>query len=171
MSRKYVLLRAVCACAAVSLIANSSHALTGYGVDANRQLFSFDVNGIAPAPVTNIGAPLAFLPEGIDFRPSSNTLYAIDVGPNTSQLYTIDINSGVATAVGAGFTSTGIVNAVPYDLTTSTAFGFDFNPKTLQARRQHADSAGEYVERKSPFEFVDGADCQRGYGFGDSAVG
>jgi hypothetical protein len=75
---------------------------------------------------------LSFLPEGIDFRPSSQTLYAIDVGPNTTQLYTIDINSGVATAVGAGFPSAGMAGGIPYDLTTSTAFGFDFNPKTLQ---------------------------------------
>ena len=77
----------------------------GYGVNGSGQLFRFFVNGIAPAPVTNIGAPLSFVPEGIDFRPSSQTLYAIDVGPNTTQLYTIDINTGVATAVGPGFTS------------------------------------------------------------------
>jgi hypothetical protein len=91
-------------------------------------LFRFDVNGIAPAPITTIGAPLGFLPEGIDFRPSSQTLYAIDVGANTTQLYSIDINTGVPTAVGAGFNSVG----VDYNLTTSTNFGFDFNPKTLQ---------------------------------------
>jgi hypothetical protein len=105
-----------------------AQAQIGYGVNAAGQLFRFDVNGIAPAPVTNIGAPLPFVPEGIDFRPSSSTLYAIDVGPNTTRLYTIDINTGIPTAVGAGFNSVG----PDYNLTTTTAFGFDFNPKTLQ---------------------------------------
>jgi hypothetical protein len=106
----------------------TSHAQIGYGVNGNGQLFRFAVNGIAPAPVINIGAPLSFVPEGIDFRPSSQTLYAIDVGPNTTQLYTISIITGAATPVGAGFNSTG----AGYDLTTSSEFGFDFNPKTLQ---------------------------------------
>ena len=112
--------------------ANFADAQIGYGVNGGGQLFRFDVNGLAPAPVTNIGAPLSFVPEGIDFRPSSNTLYAVDVGPNTTQLYSININSGVATAVGAGFTSIGSVGGNKYDLTTSSNFGFDFNPKTLQ---------------------------------------
>jgi hypothetical protein len=107
------------------------HAQVGYGVNSSGQLFKFLVNAPAPAPVTNIGAPLSFVPEGIDFRPSSTTLYAIDVGPNTTQLYTIDINTGAATTVGAGFTSTGVAPGT-YDLTTSSNFGFDFNPKTLQ---------------------------------------
>lgn len=120
------------AIAAMLLHSSPSQAQTGYGVNSSGQLFKFDINAVAPAPVTNIGAPLSFVPEGIDFRPSSQTLYAIDIGPNTSQLYTIDINTGVAAAVGAGFTSTGVVSAVNYDLTTSSNFGFDFNPTTLQ---------------------------------------
>jgi hypothetical protein len=127
MSRHFLTV-ALSAIAAVSIFQNTLHAQIGYGVNSSNQLFRFVVNAPAPAPVTNIGAPLSFLPEGIDFRPSSQTLYAIDVGPNTTQLYTIDINTGVAAAVGAGFPSTG----VGYDLTTSTSFGFDFNPKTLQ---------------------------------------
>ena len=115
-------------CIAVLCISTTAYAQIGYGVNSANQLFRFDVNAMAPAPVINIGAPLPFLPEGIDFRPSSSTLYALDVGPNTTQLYTININTGVSTAVGAGFNSAG----PGYDLTTSTAFGFDFNPKTLQ---------------------------------------
>jgi hypothetical protein len=95
-------------------------------VDSSQQLFRF--NTATPANVTNIGAPLGFLPEGIDFRPSSNILYAIDVGPNTTQLYTIDISTAVATAVGDGFPSAD----VGYDLTGNQTFGFDFNPTTLQ---------------------------------------
>lgn len=130
MSRHFLTVT-LSAVVALSFLHNASHAQIGYGVNGSGQLFRFDVNGIAPAPVTNIGAPLAFVPEGIDFRPSSKTLYAIDVGPNTTQLYTIDINTGVASTVGPGFTSSGVVPAA-YDLTTSSNFGFDFNPKTLQ---------------------------------------
>jgi len=98
----------------------------GYGVNAAGTLFRFDL--ATPANVTTLG-PVGFVPEGIDFRPSTNTLYAIDVGPNTTQLYTLDVSSGAATAVGAGFTSSGI----GYDITGSNLkFGFDFNPTTLQ---------------------------------------
>ncbi len=119
---------AILACIVFCIATSSADAQIGYGVNSSGQLFRFDVNGLAPAPVTNIGAPLAFVPEGIDFRPSSQTLFAIDVGPNTTQLYTIDITTGAPTAVGAGFNSTG----AGYDLTTSSNFGFDFNPTTLQ---------------------------------------
>jgi hypothetical protein len=105
---------------------SSAQSYIAYGVNSSNQLFRFDT--ASPAVVTTIGAPLAFLPEGIDFRPSSNTLYAIDVGPNTTQLYTINISTAVATPVGDGFTSTG----VGYDLVAGNqSFGFDFNPTTL----------------------------------------
>jgi hypothetical protein len=128
---RHFLTVALSAVAALSLFHDACHAQIGYGVNGSGQLFRFFVNAPAPAPVTNIGAPLGFVPEGIDFRPSSQTLYAIDVGANTTQLYTIDINTGVATTVGPGFTSSGVAPAA-YDLTSSSNFGFDFNPKTLQ---------------------------------------
>jgi len=80
--------------------------------------------------VTTIG-PVGFVPEGIDFRPSSSSLYAIDIDANTSQLYTIDIGTGAATPVGSGFNSTGAVGGFSYDLTGNQTFGFDFNPRTL----------------------------------------
>jgi hypothetical protein len=85
--------------------------------------------------VTNIRAPLGFVPEGIDFRPAAvapfnvRTLYAIDVGEVTTQLYTIDTATGAPTAVGAGFPS---VVAGSYNLLTGGPFGFDFNPTTFQ---------------------------------------
>jgi DNA-binding beta-propeller fold protein YncE len=102
-----------------------AHAQIAYGVNAAGSLFRFDTD--LPANVTTLG-PVGFVPEGIDFRPGTNTLYAIDIGPNTTQIYTLDINSGAPTAVGAGFTSAGI----DYDLTGNQTFGFDFNPTTLQ---------------------------------------
>jgi hypothetical protein len=97
----------------------------GFGVDSTGLLFRFDVN--TPAVVTPIGS-VGFVPEGIDFRPGTSSLYALEVGPNTTQLYTIDITTAQSTAVGAGFNSTG----ANYNLLQNTTFGFDFNPKTLQ---------------------------------------
>jgi hypothetical protein len=114
---------------ALSLVAASdASAQIAYGVNAAGTLFRFDVN--SPATVWEVG-PVGFVPEGIDFRPSSGLLYAIEVGPNTSQLYSIDTSSAVATPVGSGFTSSGVAPA-PYDLTGNQTFGFDFNPTTLQ---------------------------------------
>lgn len=121
----------VVSAAALVAAAGAAHAQVGYGVNASGQLFRFSLT--APnAPVTNIGAALPFVPEGIDFRPGTETLYAIDVGPNVTQMYTININTGAATPVGGGFTSSGSVNGNAYDLTTSASFGFDVNPTTLQ---------------------------------------
>ncbi len=96
-----------------------------YGVNSAGTLFRFDTD--VPGVVTELG-PVGFVPEGIDFRPGTNSLYAIDIGPNTTQLYTLDITNGSPTPVGAGFSSAG----TGYDLTGNQSFGFDFNPKTLQ---------------------------------------
>jgi hypothetical protein len=126
MRRHYQVFSAACsALVAVLFAAGICHAQTGYGVNAAGTLFRFNVN--MPATVTTIGN-VGFVPEGIDFRPSSNTLYGIDIGPNTSQLYTININNGAATPVGASFPSTG----AGYNLIGNQTFGFDFNPTTLQ---------------------------------------
>lgn len=126
MLRSSVALRVVfCLVVAASLSARSSYGQTAYGVNFSGTLFRFNVND--PGTVTPIG-PVGFVPEGIDFRPGTNTLYAIDIGPNVTQLYTLNINTGAPTSVGAGFASAG----VNYDLTGNQQFGFDFNPKTLQ---------------------------------------
>jgi len=111
----------------VTLSALSANAqVTGYGVTSAGDLFRFDP--AVPAVSTTMGN-LGFVPEGIDFRPGTQTLYAIDVGANTTQLYTVNTSNGVATPVGAGFTS----NGANYNLTSNNRFGFDFNPRTLQA--------------------------------------
>ncbi|HEY6563671.1 MAG TPA: DUF4394 domain-containing protein [Pirellulaceae bacterium] len=127
MIRPSVFTRAfVALTACFAILGGSSHAqVIGYGVNSLGTLFRFDTD--APAIVTELG-PVGFVPEGIDFRPGTSTLYAIDIGPNTTQLYTLDINNGAPTAVGAGFASTG----ANYNLTGNQSFGFDFNPKTLQ---------------------------------------
>jgi hypothetical protein len=108
---------------------NSAPAQTGYGVNSGGTLFSFDVNN---AGTVNMVSTLPFVPEGIDFRPGTNTLYALDVGAATTQLYTINVVTGVATPVGDGFPSevTGQLSG-NYSLLGAT-IGFDFNPRTLQ---------------------------------------
>lgn len=118
---------AVAAIAGVVVPTCSLLAQLGYGVNASGGLFNFNLANPSAA-VFNVGN-LGFVPEGIDFRPGSNTLYAINVGPTTTQLYTVSITTGAATPIGAGFPST---VAGSYDLAAGTSFGFDVNPTTLQ---------------------------------------
>lgn len=101
-----------------------------YGVDGLGNLFNFNLS--APAVTATVGN-LGFVPEGIDFRPGTSTLFAIDVGATTSRLYTVDVLTGAATGVGAGFATAGSVGGISYDLSGANSFGFDFNPTTLQA--------------------------------------
>jgi Domain of unknown function (DUF4394) len=119
-----------CGCALVFALASVSEAQTGYGVDGNGNLFSFDVTAPGSIPITPIGN-VGFVPEGIDFRPGTNQLYAIDVGTPNTQLYTINIATAAATPVGAGFLTIDAGGA--YNLSGNQHFGFDFNPSTLMA--------------------------------------
>jgi hypothetical protein len=118
------------ACVATFALAAAAQAQTGYGVNSNGTLFRFDVN--STGTVSPVG-PVGFVPEGIDFRPGTSTLYALDVGATTTQLYTINIQTGEATPVGDGFPSqvTG-QGAGNYSL-LNASIGFDVNPTTLQA--------------------------------------
>jgi len=117
-------------CALAVALASVTKAQTGYGVDGNGNLFSFDVTAPGSIPVTAIGN-VGFTPEGIDFRPGTSQLYAIDVGATTTQLHTINIATAAATPVGAGFPT---VDAIAgYNLSGNQHFGFDFNPSTLMA--------------------------------------
>jgi hypothetical protein len=126
MSRLSLIVCCALALALVATPASFGQAIIGYGVNSAGTLFSFDVT--APGNVSTHGAvgAVTFVPEGIDFRPGTETLYAIDVTPNTTSLYTLNISTGAPTLVGS-FNSAG----VDYDLTGNQTFGFDFNPKTL----------------------------------------
>jgi hypothetical protein len=106
------------------------HAQVGFGVDNTGQLFRFNLT-TPNNPVQSVGN-LGFVPEGIDFRPGSTTLFAIDIGTSSTQLYTVNLDTGAATTVGASFPSSGSVSGINYNLTASSSFGFDFNPTTLQ---------------------------------------
>jgi MYXO-CTERM domain-containing protein len=126
--RIVVILRALIAIASIIFFACAVQAQTGCGVNAAGSLFKFDVNN--PNTTAVVIGPLGggLVTKAIDFRPSSSTLYGIDVGANTTMLYTININTGAATAVGAGFNTSG----AGYDFGGSQRFGFDFNPTSLQ---------------------------------------
>ncbi len=63
--------------------------------------------------LTGIGAGEKLL--AIDARPANGQVYALSSG---SSIYTINLGTGVASKVGAGFTT----------LLTGTHYGFDFNP-------------------------------------------
>src|SRR5262245_56308587 len=119
-----------CGCALMLALACVTEAQTGYGVDANGNLFSFDVTAPGSIPITPIGN-VGFVPEGIDFRPGTNQLYAIDIGAATTQLYTINITTAAASPTSAGFPT--IDAGSGYNLSGNQRFGFDFNPSTLQA--------------------------------------
>src|SRR5215204_2548089 len=110
------------------LVSGMGQAQTGFGVNANGNLFSFDVTLPGSIPINTIGN-LGFTPEAIDFKPGTNTLYAIDVGATTTQLYTVNISTGLATPTSSNFPSVG----ADYNLTVNQRYGFDFNPSTLQA--------------------------------------
>lgn len=145
-------------------IGGAANGQTAYGVNGNGLLFSFDVN--TPSVVTNIGN-LPFVPEGIDFRPGTNTLHAIDVGDTTTQMYTINIDSGLSSPVGAGFPTMG----ANYDLRNGT-FGFDFNPTTLQAdnsmRIRLVGTSGANLRLNSSTGLIAAVDGQLLFGNGDS---
>lgn len=115
---------------AAALFASSAtaQAQTAYGVDSLGNLFSFALS--APGMVNSIGN-LGFVPEAIDFRPGTSTLYAFDVTGAQARLYTVDTATGTPTPIGAGFATSGVTPGA-YDISGATSFAFDFNPITLQ---------------------------------------
>jgi hypothetical protein len=149
-----------------AFLCSGVQAQIGFGVDSAGLLFRFDVN--TPAVVTPIGS-VGFVPEGIDFRPGTSSLYALEVGPNTTQLYTIDITTAQPTAVGSGFNSTG----VNYNLLQNTTFGFDFNPKTLQGdnsmRIRVVGTNGTNIRLNSSTGQIDVVDSNLQFANGNSA--
>lgn len=107
------------------LTTTDARAQTAYGVNAAGQLFSFGVN--TPGSATLVGTT-GITPDGIDFNPFNGQLYAFQLGATNSSLYTLNLSTGAASLVGS-FASVG----TGYNLTQASAFGFDFNPKTLNA--------------------------------------
>lgn len=114
--------------------AASADAQTAYGVDSAGILFSFQLS--SPSSISTIG-DLGFVPEAIDFRPGTSTLYAFDVAGSQARLYTINLADADATPIGTGFSVSGpFTNPGPvetsYNFSGATSFAFDFNPTTQQ---------------------------------------
>ncbi len=113
--------------------ASFASAVAIYGVTMQNNLFSVD--SAAPSAIQTAvfisGLQSNEVITGIDFRPATGELYGVG---STARLYTINPTTGVATAVGTGFTP------VP----NGTEFGFDFNP-TIDRIRLVSDTDANFV--------------------------
>jgi hypothetical protein len=106
-----------------------------FGVGANNALFSFESARPFTQQVigTLSGVTAGQVIVGLDFRPLTGELYLMGYDNVTyfGQLYTVNLSNAVATAVGAGFTLT--------NTSSSTDFGFDFNPTVDRIRVTRGD--------------------------------
>jgi len=91
-----------------------------YAVDENNNLQIFNpLTTGNPINKTITGLGIGENIVGIDFRPATSQLYGLTTNVlGNARLYTFNLSTGAATSVGSGFN----VN------TSSTQFGFDFNP-------------------------------------------
>jgi hypothetical protein len=108
-------------CVGFSSLSSVLRAELIYGIDesSGQTLVSWDSS--SPSSLQN-GVAVSGLQsgetiKGIDFRPSTNQLYALG---SFSRLYTVNVNTGVATEVPPPGAFTPSLNG--------SAFGFDFNP-------------------------------------------
>ena len=118
------------------MLGGSSQAQTGWGVDGNGNLFSFDTTLPGSIPITSHGN-LGFVPEGIDFRPGTSTLYAIEVGATTTQLYTVNTSTACANTSWPRLSD----NGRRLQPRGQPALRFRFQSVDAHAGRQHADPA------------------------------
>lgn len=130
MRKQLVLGAALLAAATVVPLASGA---TIYGITMQNNLFSVD--SASPTAVQSAvfvsGLQSNEVITGIDFRPATGELFAVG---STSRLYTVNPMTGVATAVGSGFTPA----------PNGTEFGFDFNP-TIDRIRLVSDTDANYV--------------------------
>ena len=91
-----------------------------------------------------------------------------------AQLYTVNPSTGGRTAVGAGFALTGVVNGNAYSLDSAAAYGFDFNPATLQGdgsiRIRLVNSAGADLRLNSDTGAIAAVDGALQYSGGSPAT-
>ncbi len=172
MSRSIRILCALAVIATALAFGQSAQAQTAYGVSSAGQLFRFNI--ASPGTVTNVG-DIGFVPEGIDFRPGTQTLYALEVGAETSQLYRVNVVTGEVVAIGSGFpTEVAGEPSGNYSL-LDTTIGFDFNPRTLQAdgsvRIRVVASNGTNLRLNSDTGLVAAVDTPLAYAAGDPNVG
>jgi hypothetical protein len=128
---------ALALCLSATLLASQSHAVLIYAVDdsSGQTLVSFDSS--SPGSYQNGVAISGLLQnetiKGIDFRPSTNQLFALG---STSRLYTLNVLTGAATEVPPPGAFTPTLNG--------STFGFDFNP-VIDRIRVVSNSKKNYV--------------------------
>jgi hypothetical protein len=128
---------ALALCLSATLLASQSHAVLIYAVDdsSGQTLVSFDSS--SPGAYQNGVAISGLLQnetiKGIDFRPSTNQLFALG---STSRLYTLNVLTGAATEVPPPGAFTPTLNG--------STFGFDFNP-VIDRIRVVSNSKKNYV--------------------------
>lgn len=97
-----------------------------YAIDENNNFQIFNpTTTTAPInkAITGLGVGESIV--GIDFRPATNQLYGLaTTALGMAKLYSFNLSTGAATGIGSGFT----IN------TSSTQFGFDFNPTVDRIR-------------------------------------
>lgn len=144
----------------------------GFAYNADGQLFSFDLH--RPSEPVAVGTAVGGNVRGLDLRPSTSTLYALDVGGTNAQLYTVNPSTGARTAVGAGFAVSGTVGGNGYSLDPTAAYGFDFNPATLQGdgsiRIRLVNSAGADLRLNSDTGAIAAVDGVLQYSGGSPAT-
>jgi hypothetical protein len=151
---------ALFACASLFGVACESNAAVIYAIDesSGQTLISFD--WATPQTLLSGAAISGLQPnesiKGIDFRPSTNQLFALG---STSRLYTLNLSTGAATQVGAG------PFAIPLD---GSNFGFDFNP-VIDRIRVVSNTGRNYVVNPNDGTAVAATDLA--YGVGDFHFG
>lgn len=92
-----------------------------FATTADNKLYRFDPTNPMMNSVDLTGLMTSEMIVGLDFRPTTGTLYGIT---NQSRLLTVNTASGQVTAVGSGLTPA----------LSGTHFGFDFNPTVDRIR-------------------------------------
>ncbi len=109
---------------------------TIYAVNTSNELISFRAN--TPGTTTTIGTISGLqageVIKGIDFRPTTNTLYALGItdesGTDVSRVYTVNTSTAAATIVGTTASTA---------LSDLSNYGFDFNPVPDRIRVNNTD--------------------------------
>jgi hypothetical protein len=131
---------------------------TVFAVNAANELITFreDKPGEIRSrmPITNLRAGETIL--GIDFRPANGWLYGLG---SSNQLYLINDQSGVASRIGAQFTTA----------LQGTSFGFDFNP--VMDRIRIVSNTGQNLRAHPDLGEIVGVDGPLAYATGDENAG
>ena len=138
-------------------LAGAASAEPLFGLTTTNSLLGFDSASpgtVSSISITGLQAGEQLL--GIDFRPATQTLYALG---STSRLYSLNTSTGAATQVGSAgaFTLSG------------TAFGFDFNPTVDRIRV--TSNTGQNLRLNPNDGTLTATDTPLAYATGDANAG